>query len=398
MLSRFDAIIGRLRAFGLPRLAFAVVTLSMALSGTIANYTLSGNALRHFDLLLELNDAETFVINGAADDVVALTGGRFDAPALAALGPALVQPLLRPGFTVIPFRAFAVSIGDGGAAQLAKVYAVGQGFAARAGLTLKGVAQTGGWRILQDHCLVGVRLAQRIGLDQTMTGLWIDGRYCRIVGEFDAPVRPPFADIADSVVVPFQETSYEQAYTNGFSFLISGPAASHEETRLKALLSLVFDVSRLTIWSAKPIVDQARELKFVASSISVGLSAIILMIGAVSIASLMSFSVTERRREIAIRRTLGATRLRIVIEIVEETLLIASLALVVGIAGGVMLAHVLEQPLSRFFLVAGDGEPVQNVIVIAKAVLGFLLVSLAAGIVPALNAARTDPATVLRES
>ncbi len=163
-------------------------------------------------------------------------------------------------------------------------------------------------------------------------------------------------------------------------------------------MSLVFDVSRLSFWSSLPIVEQARELKFIATAISVGLSAIILLVGAVSIAALMSFSVTERRREIAIRRTLGATRSRIVVEIVQEALLIAVLALVVGVVGGLALADILQQPLSRYFLAGRAPGAGIDIARLAEAIAGFLAVTLIAGIIPALNAARTDPATVLRES
>ncbi|MEO2039477.1 MAG: hypothetical protein ABGW90_12420, partial [Martelella sp.] len=78
MLLPFEPIIARLRAFGLARLAFAVVTLAMTLSGTIANYALSSNALRHFDTLLELDNSETFVVSGANYEVGMMTNGAFD--------------------------------------------------------------------------------------------------------------------------------------------------------------------------------------------------------------------------------------------------------------------------------------------------------------------------------
>lgn len=395
MMLPFEPIIARLRAFGLARLAFAVVTLAMTLSGTIANYALSSNALRHFDTLLELNNAETFVVSGANYEVGAMTGGAFDAGGLARLGPDLIAGLLPPGFTVTAFRIFPVTVESGGSVQLAKAYAVGKGFARQAGLTTDMPAgfETAG--LMQDSCLVGGGLAESLGGGATV---WVEGKACQVVGLFDAPVRPPFAELSRSLLIADREDSFEQVDSGNFNFLVTGPAESLPEPRLKGLLSLVFDVSRLTFWSSAPIIEQARELKFIAMAISVGLSAIILMIGGVSIAALMSFSVTERRREIAIRRTLGATRARIVVEIVQETVLIAVLALVVGIVGGMILADVLQQPLSRYFVagsITGSGIALGP---IARAVTGFFVVTLIAGIVPALNAARTDPATVLRES
>ncbi|MGV0879573.1 ABC transporter permease [Martelella sp. FLE1502] len=395
MLLPFEPIIARLRSFGLARLAFAVVTLAMTLSGTIANYALSSNALRHFDTLLELDNSETFVVSGANYEVDAMTDGAFDPEGLARIGPELIAGLLPPGFTVTAFRIFPVTVEGGGSVQLAKAYAVGDGFARQTGLTTDMPAgfETDG--LMQDSCLVGSGLAESLGGGSTV---WVEGKACRVAGHFHAPVRPPFAELSRSLLIADREDSFEQVDSGNFNFLVTGPAESLPEPRLKGLLSLVFDVSRLTFWSSAPIIEQARELKFIAMAISVGLSAIILMIGGVSIAALMSFSVTERRREIAIRRTLGATRARIVVEIVQETVLIAVLALVVGIVGGMILADVLQQPLSRYFVagsITGSGIALGP---IARAVTGFFVVTLIAGIVPALNAARTDPATVLRES
>ena len=395
MLLPFEPILARLRAFGLARLFFAVVTLSMTLAGTIANYALSGNALRHFDTLLELGAAETFVISGANYEVGMLTGGVFDPDALALLGPDMIAGLLPGGFSVTPFRAFPVTLESGGTAQLAKAYAVGDGFARQAGLTTDLPTGTEIGDLMQDSCLVGRALVE--SLDGASI-VWVEGKACQVAGFFDAPVRPPFAELSRSLLIPQGEDSFEGVDAGNFNFLVTGPAESLPEPRLKGLLSLAFDVSRLTFWSSAPIIEQARELKFIALAISVGLSAIILMIGGVSIAALMSFSVTERRREIAIRRTLGATRGRIVVEIVQETALIAALALIVGIVGGMILAEVLQQPLSRYFVagsITGSGIAIGP---IARAAAGFFVVTLLAGIVPALNAARTDPATVLRES
>lgn len=396
-MSVFEPLLARLRAFGLARLFFAVVTLSMTLAGTIANYALSGNALRHFDMLLELNEAETFVVSGANAEVDTLTDGVFDPAGLARFAPAAIASLLPPGFEVVSFRTFPVSLGNGGASQRANAYAVGQGFIRLAGLDVGAAGRLSLSERMEDSCLVGTRLAHRLQLDGSGP-LFVEGRVCHVAGLFDAPARPPFANLADSILVAEREETFEQVTAGAFSLLVSGPPSSLAQNRLEGLLSLVFDVSRLSFWSSLPIVEQARELKFIATAISVGLSAIILLVGAVSIAALMSFSVTERRREIAIRRTLGATRSRIVVEIVQEALLIAVLALVVGVIGGLALADILQQPLSRYFLAGRAPGAGIDIARLAEAIAGFLAVTLIAGIIPAMNAARTDPATVLRES
>ncbi|MEO2039332.1 MAG: hypothetical protein ABGW90_11665, partial [Martelella sp.] len=146
-------------------------------------------------------------------------GGQLISPAPVILGttfadvsgnfivPLAIGGLLPPGFTVTAFRIFPVTVEGGGSVQLAKAYAVGDGFARQTGLTTDMPAgfETDG--LMQDSCLVGSGLAESLGGGPTV---WVEGKACRVAGHFDAPVRPPFAELSRSLLIADREDSFEQ--------------------------------------------------------------------------------------------------------------------------------------------------------------------------------------------
>ena len=113
-----------------------------------------------------------------------------------------------------------------------------------------------------------------------------------------------------------------------------------------------------------------------------------MVISAVGVAGLLSFSVSTRAREFGIRAALGADRRRLLAGIVREGVVLAAFGLVLGAAGAMALTRLL-----RGFLFGV--EPTDPVTFVA---VGVLLAGVAAlaSLVPAWKASQADPATVLR--
>ena len=126
----------------------------------------------------------------------------------------------------------------------------------------------------------------------------------------------------------------------------------------------------------------------VATRALLGLGAVALLVGAVGIANVMVISVLERRREIGVRRALGATRAAIGRQFLTESVL---LSLMGGLIGGV-----LGVALTTAFAVhQGWGVVLPWLPVLAG--LGFsLLVDTVVGLYPALRAASVPPTEALR--
>jgi putative ABC transport system permease protein len=121
---------------------------------------------------------------------------------------------------------------------------------------------------------------------------------------------------------------------------------------------------------------------------------LLLLVACANLANLMLARSTGRRREIALRVALGASRRRIAAQLLTENLL---LVLAAG-AAGLAIALLATGPLAR---IAAAPLPPNTTIPIDPVVLGFaLLVSLFTGIalamIPVLDAARVDPAWTIK--
>ncbi len=117
-----------------------------------------------------------------------------------------------------------------------------------------------------------------------------------------------------------------------------------------------------------------------------------LVVAALAVANTMVTAVVERRREIGLRRVVGATRGQVVRLLVAEAVLMGAVGAVFGTAGGGAVALALNVVTERLgapvFLLTGR-------LVAAAIVLPALLAGVA-GLVPARRAARLPPAEALR--
>jgi len=112
------------------------------------------------------------------------------------------------------------------------------------------------------------------------------------------------------------------------------------------------------------------------------------LLAAVGIYGVLSYAVTERTREIGIRMSLGASRGRVLGQVILEGMRLAVAGFAVGIAGALATGRVLASLLHE----VKPGDPA-----IFAVTAGFLaLVALAACYLPARRAARLDPMTALR--
>jgi putative ABC transport system permease protein len=124
------------------------------------------------------------------------------------------------------------------------------------------------------------------------------------------------------------------------------------------------------------------------SSILTGVGAIATLIGGVVIMTLMLMAVAERRREIGVRRALGATQRDVLRQFLAESAVIACLGGIVGVLAGVAIAAVVAAQR--------DLPPVLLWQVMLGAVGVSALIGIVFGLQPAWRAARVDPIEALR--
>jgi ABC-type antimicrobial peptide transport system permease subunit len=124
------------------------------------------------------------------------------------------------------------------------------------------------------------------------------------------------------------------------------------------------------------------------------IAGISLVVGGIGIMNIMLVSVTERTREIGIRKAVGARRVDIMMQFLTEALTVTAMGGIIGIAAGLGTAQMLNGRN-----IAGLGDNVQTVVSWTSVVAAFVVsavIGIFFGLYPAQRAARLRPIEALR--
>ncbi len=122
--------------------------------------------------------------------------------------------------------------------------------------------------------------------------------------------------------------------------------------------------------------------------VMIALSAVGLIVGGVGVVAIMMISVTERTREIGVRKALGATRLTILWQFLIEAVTLTGIGAVTGLVGGWFVAFLIRSGTS---IEASIPPGAVLAALLASAVTGIMF-----GMIPAARAAKLDPVEALR--
>jgi putative ABC transport system permease protein len=115
----------------------------------------------------------------------------------------------------------------------------------------------------------------------------------------------------------------------------------------------------------------------------IAISAVGLMVGGIGVLNIMLVSVTERTREIGVRKAIGARRANVFFQFLVEAMTLSGTGGVIGIVFGLLAAFIISAV-----------SPLPMVVPILGIIVAFSLsvgIGLAAGVIPAYRAASVDP-------
>lgn len=187
---------------------------------------------------------------------------------------------------------------------------------------------------------------------------------------------------------------YEPAYQHPPPFIsfIIRTSASMETMRVpveKAIHDLAPDLPLQYFQSLDEFVDKREGRRKISLLLLSGFALIGVLLGAIGIYGVVANSVVRRRREIAIRMTLGATPVNAIFAVTKLVLL----ATIAGIAVGLAVVVSLKGVLSTFLFGVKTLDPeIYLAALIVIAVLAFI-----ASLVPAASVLRLTPQSILRE-
>lgn len=175
-----------------------------------------------------------------------------------------------------------------------------------------------------------------------------------------------------------------------FYFIVRG--RGHSAVAAAALREAILGIDpNLRVGSVRQIedlIDSRLEQERLIARLSAVFGGVALLLAAVGLYGLMSYSIARRTNEIGIRMAMGAMRRNVVSMVLRETVILA----LIGMAVGWPLALAGSRLVSGFLFGISGQDP--GITVLAAALL--MATVLAAGLIPALRAARISPLVAVR--
>jgi len=247
-------------------------------------------------------------------------------------------------------------------------------------------------------CVVGNYIDDTYFLGDSLgKSLKINGNTYTIIGVMSEESKSEEGSTDDYVYIPYSNASKISYIGNISSYNFSVVSEDNISVSKKLLENKLYDVfgsdNAYTVISMAEILDTMSSMIKVMVTILASIAAISLVVGGIGIMNIMLVSVSERTREIGIRKALGAKQKHIMRQFVIEAATTSALGGFVGILLGYMLSYIA----TSIVVVALDTD--LKVIPSTFAVFGAFTISVAIGILfgylPAKKAAKLNPIDAL---
>ncbi|MFF1789668.1 ABC transporter permease [Kitasatospora sp. NPDC058243] len=235
--------------------------------------------------------------------------------------------------------------------------------------------------------VLGHVAAQRLGITAPGQQVHIGDRYFTVIGILDPlPLAP---EIERAALIGWDGAGTLLGF-DGHPTQIYERSTDQTVSAVRALIPRTVDPQnphnvQVTDPSSALQAKAATEGAF--TDLLLGLGGVALLVGGVGVANTMIISVLERRHEIGLRRSLGATRGQIRLQFVTESLLLSGLGGLAGVALGAAATYA--------FAAAGGLPWVIPLWAVTGGFAATLLIGTVAGLYPAVRASRLSPTLAL---
>ena len=252
----------------------------------------------------------------------------------------------------------------------------------------------------ENVCVIGSEVKKtffpdRPGIDEEIS---INGRTCRVIGAL-APFKAAFGENSPNdrrIMTPYQTfLKFYPAAEDTFmpiqahSGRLSEAMDQVREALRRSRRVRLPDPDNFGMATSASMIEQFHQITGAVALVMVVISSIGLLVGGVGVMNIMLVSVTERTREIGVRKAIGARRRDITIQFLLEASTLTGAGGVIGIFCGVAISLAIQLLLPTL----------PSVVPLWAVVSGFLVsvsVGLFFGMWPAVKAARLDPVVALR--
>jgi putative ABC transport system permease protein len=217
-----------------------------------------------------------------------------------------------------------------------------------------------------------------------------------VLQEADNVFAPPGQEVGGVVPFRFADHAYHMDKTNALFISVKPKKSVSTEDAQDAVMVAIRNMRHLhpgepntfDFITQDQILDVFKKLTGIFWAVMVGLSGVGLLVGGIGVMAIMMVSVTDRTREIGVRKALGARRADILFQFLLEAATLTGIGGVIGIIIG------LSFGMGVTSLMGVTSTPPIDITL--TAVLVSILIGVTFGIYPAIRAARLDPVEALR--
>ncbi len=243
-------------------------------------------------------------------------------------------------------------------------------------------------------CIVGTYIVQEYfgGMDPVGETIKLNGRQFKVVGVYEEKGNSTETSQDNAVTIPYTTAMRFLKNKNITTYYFSAATEESVEAAVNSLESYITNKlgtdTGFTVSSVAEIMDTLDEITGTMTTMLAGIAAISLVVGGIGIMNIMTVSVSERTREIGIRKAIGARTTDILTQFLVESTIISAMGGVVGIVFGVGVGQLVCTLISMQFVT----KP-------SMVMLSFffsLFIGIFFGIAPAKKAAKLHPIDALR--
>jgi len=259
--------------------------------------------------------------------------------------------------------------------------------------TVGGTVASGTW--LNDGTsrypavVLGARTAERLGIDDVNGDIqiWLGERWFTVIGILDPVPLAPELDLG--ALIGWQAAQRYLGFDGDITklYVRTDPAAVESVHGLLARTVNPAQPNEVDVSRPSDVLAARAAANTTFTGLLLGLGGVALLVGGIGVANTMVISVLERRYEIGLRRSLGATRGHIRVQFLAESLLLS----VLGGGTGILLGS----GVTAVYATLQDWPTVVPIWVIAGGITAALIIGAVAGLYPAMRAARLAPTEAL---